>query len=167
MSLNIVTNYQLITELKKSRYFRVSLGLIPTVEKNGGRSFNDKDKFSFTYNNQYKTTIYGQGNVGDIRFYTDHYILEPMMAVYFGENFEEFLFDFDFKMVKEKGVDFYLGHIIKEVETKYEEKLKADELKKAVEKPKGNPNNVISNPGGASYEDVRAYMEQQRQNRQL
>ena len=39
--------------MKRSPFFRVSLGLVPTVEKNGSRSFNDKDKFSFFYNTKY------------------------------------------------------------------------------------------------------------------
>lgn len=163
--VNIVTKFQLITNIKTSRYFRVSLGLIPTVEKNGSRKYNDKDRFSFYYNNAYNTTIYGQGNVGNIKFYTDHYITEDVLAVYYGENFEEFIFDFDFAMVKEKGMDFYLGHILKESEIKYEEKKKNDELKKAEEKPTGNADLILQNPGAVSYADIQAYMEKKRQER--
>ena len=88
--VNIVTNFQLITQIKTSRYFRVSLGLIPTIEKNGSRKYNDNDRFSFFYNNSYNTTIYGQGNVGNIKFYTDHYITDNVLAVYYDENFEEY-----------------------------------------------------------------------------
>lgn len=167
MSMHIVTNFQIINEMKRSNFFRVNLGLVPTVEKNGNRSFNDKDKFSWFYNTRYRTTIYGQGNIGDIKFYTDHYIKEPVLAVYFGDNFEEFVFDFDSSIINSKGVDFYIGHIIKEVETKYEELLKNNELKKLEEKPKGDANKVLNNPGSVSYEDLKAYIEQQKRNRQL
>jgi hypothetical protein len=167
MGMHIVTNFQIINEMKKSPFFRVSLGLVPTVEKNGSRSFNDKDKFSWFYNTRYKTTIYGQGNVGDIRFYTDHYIKDQLLAVYFGDNYEEFIFDLDLAMISSKGVDFYIGHIIKEVETRYEELIKNNELKKLEEKPKGNASKVIQNPGAVSYEDLKAYLEEQRRNRQL
>lgn len=165
MAVNIVTNYQLITHIKTSRYFRVSLGLVATVEKNGSRKFNEKDMFSNIYSNSYNTTIYGQGNVGNIRFYTDHYIKEPVLAVYYGEAFEEFIFDFDFAMFREKGMDFYLGHILKEVEIKYEERKKNDELKKIEEKPAGNPELISQNPGSVSYADVQAYLEKKRQER--
>jgi hypothetical protein len=167
MGMHIVTNFQIINEMKKSQYYRLSLGLVATVEKNGSRTYNDKDRFSWFYNNKYKTTIYGQGNIGDIRFYTDHYIKDMVLAVYFGDNFEEFIFDFDIQMINSKGIDFYLGHILKEVETKYEELIKNNELKKLEEKPKGDASKILNNPGSVTYEDLKAYMEEQRKNRQL
>ena len=92
--LSIVSNFQVLQSFKNSRYFRVSLGLVPTVEKNGSRIYNDKDKFAKFYNMQYNTTIYGQGNVGDIRFYVDHYIKGTSFAVY-TEDLQEFLFELD------------------------------------------------------------------------
>ena len=165
MNVNIVTNFQLISQIKTSRYFRVSLGLVATVDKNGSRKYNDADRFSHFYNNSYNTTIYAQGNAGNIRFYTDHYILEPILAVYYGDNFEEFIFNFDAKIVKEKGMDFYPGHILKEMETKYEEKKKNDELKKLEEKPVGNAEMISKNPGSVSYADIEAYLEKKRQER--
>jgi hypothetical protein len=55
------SNFQILQEFKKSRYFKVNLGLIATVEKNGKRAFNNQDKFSFSYNTNYNTTILGQG----------------------------------------------------------------------------------------------------------
>ena len=115
MGLHIVGSYQTINKFKTSRYFKQNLGLVATVEKNGSRVYNDKDKFSFFYNNQYRTTIYAQGNVGDIRFYGDHFIKDKTFAVYYGHTYEEFLFEFDDEINKEKGTDFYLGHILKNV----------------------------------------------------
>ena len=44
MQVNIVTNFQILQEIKKSKYFQVNLGFVPTVEKNGQRVFNDQDK---------------------------------------------------------------------------------------------------------------------------
>jgi hypothetical protein len=165
MIVNIVTNFQIIGKIKTSRYFRTNLGMVATIEKNGSRKYNPKDTFSSFYNSAYNTVIYAQGNVGNIRFYTDHYIMEPVMAVYVGENFEEFIFDFDEAMSKEKGMDFYLGHILKESDLRYEEKKKNDELKKAEEKKKGDAEAVILNPGAVSYEDIQAYLEKKRQER--
>ena len=58
------------------------------------------------YNSQYKTTIYAQGNVGDIKFYTDVFIKDPIMAIYVGPENEEFLIDVDFSIIKEKGINY-------------------------------------------------------------
>lgn len=163
--LNVVSSYQTLQEFKKSRYFRVSLGLVPTVEKNGSRVYNDKDRFAKFYNMQYNTTIYGQGNVGDIKFYVDHFIKEPVMAVYVGSTNEEFVFNVDFKIIKENGIDYYLGHILKEVETQYEERIKNETQKKMESKKKGDPSLVMNNPGSVTYEDLKAYLEKRNSER--
>ncbi len=165
MQVNIVTNFQILQEIKKSKYFQVNLGFVPTVEKNGQRVFNDKDRFSQIYNGNYNTTIYAQGKIGNIRFYTDHYIQDPVMGVYCGDNFEEFVVNFDSKKLREKGIDGYLGSIIKEAEEQYDELLKTNAIKEIEEKPKGNADKLTSNPGGVTWEDVKAYLEKERGNR--
>ena len=43
--LSIVSSFQVLQNFKKSRYFRISLGLVATVEKNGSRTYNKSDKF--------------------------------------------------------------------------------------------------------------------------
>jgi len=55
-------------------------------------------------------------NIGDIKFYTDHYIKDSTFAAFHGDNFEEFLFKFNDEIEMIKGIDFYLGKVIKEVE---------------------------------------------------
>ena len=161
MAYNVVTNSLIVNEVKKCRYFRTNLGLVTTVDKGGNRVFNEKDQFSYFYNTQYRTTIYAQGNVGDIKFYTDHFIKDPMMVVYYGDNNEEFIFDVDLKFLSEKGIDFYLGHILKEVETKYEERVATKTEKKMEPKKAGNSEMITFNPGAVTYEDLKAYMEKQ------
>lgn len=165
MGLNVVSSYAVSGEFKKSRYFRQNLGLVATIEKNGRRVFNDKDKFNQYYNTQYRTIIYAQGNVGDIRFYADHFIKDNTFAVYQGEHFEEFLFKYDFELVNEKGIDFYLGHILKSVEEQYEERVRNEELKKLEPKPEGNPDLLTSNPGNVTYADVKAYLDKKQKER--
>lgn len=160
MAYNIVTNFKIINEFKKrSRYFKINLGIVNTVDKNGNRVLNDKDSFANFYNTLYKTTIFGQGNIGDIRFFLDHYIKEDIMAFYYNE--EEFIFDFDLKMIEEKGVDFFIGHIIKKIETEYEDRLKEAEIKKAEPKKPGDPNKLTQNPGQVTYDDIKAYLDKQ------
>jgi hypothetical protein len=162
--LNIVTNYQILQEFKKSQYFKVNLGLVPTVEKNGTRKFNNNDQFAFSYNNAYNTTIYGQGNIGNIKLYTDHYITDPIFVVY-TTDFEEFIFDFDKIMLREKGIDKYLGFIIKTTEEQYDERVNTNALKKAEEKPKGNAETIFSNPGNVNYEDLKEYLKNKNKER--
>jgi hypothetical protein len=88
----------------------------------------------------------------------DHYISDQTFAIYSGDYFEEFIFDFDDKLVQEKGTDFYIGHLLKTVDEKYEERIKNNELKKMEPKPVGNADNVLINPGNVTYEDLKAYL---------
>lgn len=165
---NIVTSFGIVNEIKfGSKYFRVNLGFAATVEnQSGDRTLSDKDQFSYFYNNQYKTTIYAQGNVGNIRFYTDHYIKEDVMAVYY--NFEEFVVPYDRNLVKEKGVDSMIGLLLKTVKDEYQARQEEIEWKKkeeALNKKSGNADLVSLNPGAVSYEDLKAYMEKKRTDR--
>jgi hypothetical protein len=160
---NIVLKPGLINELKKSKYFKQRLGLVSTVDKNGSRIYNEKDKFSHFYNTLYKTTIYMQGSIGNITFYIDYYIREDLIAMYY--NTEEFIFKFDFDVVKEKGIDFYLGHLLKKIDIEYEERLRKAEEKKIEVKKEGSADKIISNPGSVNYEDLKAYLEQKNKNR--
>lgn len=165
MGLNIVSSYQIAQEFKRSNYFRQNLGMVSTIDKGGRRLMNDKDKFAAHYNTIYKTTIYAQGNVGDIRFYVDHFIKDSTFAVYSGENFEEFIYKFDNDFVSSKNIDSYLGFLLKDVDEKYDEKVKNDELKKLEPKPAGIAENIFKNPGNVTYEDLKAYLEKKNQER--
>lgn len=161
MAYHIVTNSVVIYEVKKCRYFKTNLGLAATVDRNGQRLFNDADKFAHFYNTQYRTTIYAQGNVGDIKFYTDVFIKDAIMAIYVGVENEEFLIDVDFNMIKEKGIDFYLGHVLKNVEEEHEKRIKESTEKKVEPKISGNPDLITFNPGAVRYEDLKAFLEKQ------
>ena len=125
---NIVTSPFIISEIKKCKYYKVNLGLVSTIDKNGHRVLNENDKFGYFYNSQYKTTIYMQGTIGDISFYIDHYIKDEVLAVYY--NSEEFIIPFDKPLLVEKGIEFYLGSIFKKIEIEYEDRIKEAEEKK-------------------------------------
>ena len=165
MSINIVCGYIISSEFKRSNHFFQSLGLVATVEKNGCRVLNDKDGFSKFYNTQYRTIIYAQGKIGDIRFYLDHAIKDDNFGVYVGDNFEEFVNTFDKEIVSKKGIDFYIGHLLKMADEAYEEKSKNDELKKLEDKKIGDPNQILQNPGSVTYEDLKSYMEKKQKER--
>jgi hypothetical protein len=160
---NIVTRQSLIQELKKSKYWRQNLGVVTTLEHNGQRRYNEKDKFSYFYNTQYKTNIQMQGTIGNIVIYLDYYIHEDVVALYY--NTEEFIFQWDSKMVNEKGIDFYLGHLLKTMETQHEERIKKAEEKDLEVKKVANPDLITSNPGLVTYEDLKAYLAEKGKNR--
>jgi hypothetical protein len=67
-------------------------------------------------------------------------------------------------MVQSKGVDFYLGHLLKLADEAYDLKVKNDELKK-IDKTEGNADKLIANPGNVTYEDLKAYMEKKQAER--
>jgi len=165
MAINVITSYQVAQVFKTSRYFRQNLGLVITVDKSGRRDMNRKDEFAFFYQNQYRTTIYAQGNIGDVRFYVDHLIKDNTFAIYTGETFEEFLYTFDTKLIKEKGIDHYIGFLLKDVDLKYEEKVKTEELRKLEPVPEGDPEKLFTNPGSVTYADVKAYLEKKQKER--
>ncbi|MCK9477754.1 MAG: hypothetical protein M0R46_17715 [Candidatus Muirbacterium halophilum] len=159
---NIVTNSQFISELKKSRYFKINLGLAATVDVGNGRVFDKRDKFAYFYNMQYSTTIYGQGNIGDIKFYTDVYINKPIIAIYVGDDFEEFIMEIDYNILQQKTIDSYLGYILKNVDEQLEERIKNKTTKVVDEKPIGDPNLLTINPGSVKFEDIQAYIQKQK-----
>ena len=64
-------------------------------------------------------------------------------------------------MVNEKGIDFFLGHIIKKIETKYEDRLRESEMKKSEPKKEGDADLIIKNPGSVTYDDIKAYIKKQ------
>ena len=160
MQYNIVTNYQVNQIFKsKSKYYRMSLGFATTmIDRTGERRLNKADNFAYFYNQLYKATIQAQGSIGNIRFYTDHYIKEDHIAFYYDE--EEFIFDFDKKMVEEKGADFYLGHLIKTIETQHQDRIKEKEVQiEEQKKVVGDPDKIFVNPGAMTYADLKAYMD--------
>lgn len=164
MEYNIVTNYKVIQEAKKYPHYMVSLGYSSTKKDGDKRVLNEKDKFAHFYNKRYNTTIYGQGYIGDISFYTDHFIKEDVVAIYY--NFEEYIFDFDFTISTEKGIGAYLGSFFKLIEESIESSKKKD-ITVPNETPIGNPYKLVPghaqyNPGSVTFDDIKAYKEAKR-----
>ncbi len=161
---NVVCGLNTISDIKKCRYFKVKLGLASTkIERSGERVPNDDDQFSFHYNEKYRTPIYMQGSIGDINFYTDHYISDNTIYIFHVK--EEFIFKFDRNMVKEKGIEFYLGHLIKNIETENQERIlksKQDEIKT---KRDADPGLLTKLPGSVRYDDIKAYIEKRNSER--
>jgi hypothetical protein len=163
MNLNIVTSYNINQLIKlNSKYYKVDLGQSITLEdRSGERTSNTNDKFAFVYSHHYKTSILKQGKVGDITFYTDHLIIDDKFRFYIDR--EEFIYDFDLNMIQQKGIDAYLGNILKLSKESYEELIN-NEIDDARNK-KGNADKVVMNPGSVRYEDLQAYIEKNKSER--
>ena len=156
----IVTNHYVMSFIKQSQYFQVNLGVAATMERNGDRLLNENDKFAGSYGLQYKTTIYAQGTIGDLFFYVDYGIIENEIAAY--HKLEEFIFQFDEKWVREKGISSYLGHILKTIDEEYAKRKGLNVEKTTEEKAKGQPEKIFVNPGAVTYDDIKAYIQQKR-----
>lgn len=160
---HVVTNFNINQIIKNnSKYYNVSLGLSSTFSKKSGvdRTYNENDQFSYVYSTVYKTSIYCQGTIGNIKFYTDHFIKEDKIAFYYDR--EEFVFDFDIKMLKEKGTDGYLGYLLKEVKESYKRIKNISDDDKDDVVSVGNAEKVMKNPGSVTYEDIKAYLQNKR-----
>jgi hypothetical protein len=163
MTFNIVTNYQINTIIKQnSKYYKINLGQSITMEdRSGDRILNKNDQFAFVYNHHYKASILKQGSIGDIDFYTDHLITDSIFRFYV--NNEEFIYEFDYTSIKEKGIDFYLGNILKSSKESYsqiqKDKIEMQNIKR------GNGKKVLTNPGAVRYEDLKAYMDEKNTSR--
>lgn len=160
MEFYIVTGRETINSVfKRCEYFKQNLGMVSTIGKNGHRILNNKDDFAFYFNTLYKTTIYGSGNIGDIVFYYDVYIKDKSIAVYICEDglYDEFIFEYDRKLEKEKGINNYIGYLLKESETEYEVRKEKEKIKKETPKPVGNSQKLTLDPGNVTYDDILAY----------
>ena len=156
----MVTSLKIINKIKSYKNFVVSLGYKNYTGPDEQKTLNDKDRFAFFYNSKYKTTIFGQGYIGDINFYVDHYITDDQIAIYF--NKEEYPFNWDWKTVNEKGVEWYLGHLLKNIHDEINKKEEMEEQKLEGDIKKGDPYKVINNPGAVTFEDIKAYQEAKR-----
>ena len=164
MKLNIVANSNIMSIFKESNHFIKNLGYAATKELNNQRLLADYDLFIKFYGTEYKTIIYSQGSIGDISFYTDHYVNNNVFGVYCGNEFKEIIFNFDFNLKNEKGIDFYIGYIIKKVEEELDSKIiKNTNNDETI--ISGQANKLITNPGNVTYDDVRAYILEKQKHR--
>jgi hypothetical protein len=169
---NFVTGIDISITFKQSTLFKTNLGRsITTRQKESDRSgerhvtkfsINDSDVFVKFYYEKFKTIIQSVGNIGSINFFTDHYLKNDQIVVYYKE--KEFVFTHDLVILKNKGVDNYLGYIIKEIETKYIDQVKdaKDIVLEEDLDANGNPDKLFTNPGAVSYEDLKKYIKQKK-----
>jgi tRNA G10 N-methylase Trm11 len=136
---------------------------ISAVNKNNQRklSINDRDEFIKFYYNKHKIIAQSVGNIGSINFFTDHYIKEDIVVVYCND--KEFVFEHKRDLMKAKGIDAYLGSIIKEIETKYGDEIKISKPIVNTDAAKEGDASVLKlSPGSVTYEDILKYKSQRK-----
>lgn len=163
--VNIVCGQSVLFQFKKSNFFKRDLGKVSTIEKQGSRVYNDGDPFAKYYNTRYRTTIYKTGKIGDISFYLDYNLIDDIYGLYYGESFYEYVMKFDIKVSNEKGINSYIGSILKDIEEKHENESKNKESANKNEEKKGDPSKLITNPSAVKYEDIVEYIKSKQQNR--
>lgn len=157
MSIHIVAGFNSINHIKRSKYFKVNLGFVSTVEKNGNREYNKSDEFCYFYNKKYKTTIAGKGLIGDISFYLDYNIVNDILLLYYNDEYEEYVYKLDLTHIREKGIEDYLGFILKQTEEKHNAEIEKRKIKEE-EVVVGNADKLFLNPGSVKYEDLMEYI---------
>ena len=157
MRKNIVTNISIMSTFKTSPYFRTNLGVATTMERGGERVLNKADSFASYYYTRYRSYPLGQGVIGEIMFYVDHYIKDPLIAMYVDN--QEFIFEYDENHVNEHGINHYIGHLLMTVDSRMgirQEKKEEEEIERFVDTP--DPDKLLTNPGAVTYDDLKAFI---------
>lgn len=158
---NFVSTHLINQCFKKSNYFKMNLGKALSVAKDKKRKFklNDDDTFIKFYLEKYRRVIYSEGNIGQINFFLDHSLNNNQILVFYKE--KEFAFEHNPLLLKSKGINGYLGSFIEEIETKYKSEIE-NVPNIEINEQQGIAEKVINNPGAATYEDIKKYMEAKR-----
>lgn len=157
----VVSSYKTINNIKNSsRYYKTNLGFSVSIDMGDDKVVSDKDRFAFAWQGSKGNSIFSSGEIGNVHFYVDHSQKDPHLICV--HNFEEFIFDLDTFYIKEKGMDSFIGKMIKEVDEKFRTP-KDENSSSALENipevlPHGNSEKLFKNPGQVRYEDVQEYL---------
>ena len=150
---NFVTTSVISNFFKGSKYFKRDMGFSITSSASGEKKIDLSDTFLKFYNSKHGTLPKKEGNIGSISFYTDFYIKGDIIGVFHKGN--DYIFECDMNKIRNVNIDSYIGDIIKEIETKYND----EDLDVVTEdKEAGDPNMVFKNPGAVTYADMKAYL---------
>lgn len=157
----VVSSYKTINYIKSSsRYYKTNLGFSVSIDMGDDKVVSDKDRFAFAWQGSKGNPIFSSGEIGNVHFYVDHSQKEPHLICV--HNFEEFIFELDTIYIKEKGMDSFIGKMIKQVDEKFktpENENSSSTLPNTPEVlPQGNSEKLFKNPGQVRYEDVQEYL---------
>lgn len=96
-----------------------------------------------------------EGNMGSIKFYSDHYMKRSDEIIIFYKE-KDFVFIHNKNLYNNLGAEGYLNELIKEIETKYFDEIdKAKDRK--TKKNTADASKVFMDPGSVTYEDILKY----------
>lgn len=154
---NIVTTLNINQLFKKSKFYKKQLGWSITDKTNSNNRFkvNEKEEFRQFYMDKYKSFIQMEGNMGSIKFYSDHYMKRSDEIIIFYKE-KDFVFIHNKNLYNNLGAEGYLNELIKEIETKYFDEIdKAKDRK--TKKNTADASKVFMDPGSVTYEDILKY----------
>ena len=169
---NFVAKKSIVDSFKGSKHFKINMGHSLSVNDGGDRKFriSDKDKFTKFYHDKYNIALLSEGNIGTLNFFSDYYIDEEIVVVFFGD--VDFIFVHEADRLKKEGVDSYLGSIIQEIEKKYEHELvnagngsDVGNINGVTEDESGSggdADKLVNNPGAVTWEDIEAHYRKKR-----
>ncbi len=156
---NIIAPKRIIDQFKRSKWFKVNLGRNVSLRDKDQTRFeiNPEDVFVKFYFEKYKVLIQSEGMIGTINFFSDYYINGDIVVIYYKS--KEFIFQHEAERINKNGVDDYIGSIIKEIVTKYQEEL--DVVDDIETDNKIDPEKVVNNPGAVTWDDIVAMKKKQ------
>jgi len=157
----VVSSYKTINYIKSSsRYYKTNLGFSVSIDVGDDKVVSDKDRFAFAWQGSKGNPIFSSGEIGNVHFYVDHSQKDPHLICV--HNFEEFIFELDTIYIKEKGMDSFIGKMIKQVDEKFKTPEDENSSSPSQNTPEvllqGNSEKLFKNPGQVRYEDVQEYL---------
>ena len=161
----IVSGRSVISQLKMSKYFKVDLGKSFMGNSKGElkADLSRQEEFDKFYHNKYNTKIFKTGSIGKIEMYIDNNLYDDIVLFYEDHDFS---FKHNTKIMREGGIEKYIGSMIKEIETNYLLKIQAD--KKAEEELTADQkihiaqNKIKTNPGAVTYDDIKEILKRKK-----
>ena len=157
--LKFISNKSIISQFKASKLFKTDLGRSFLNTGKGGlkADLSRQEEFvQFYHGKTNGVKLHKEGSIGQIEFYTD-YTIRDQVIVYYDQY--DFTFVHNQKTMRDKGIEKYLGSIIKEVETKFLPNIKhVENEEKGIsqeEKMARAQNKIKTNPGMVTYDDIK------------
>jgi len=158
MSFKFVSNKSIISKFKSSKLFKTDLGRSFTNSGKGGikADFSRQEDFVRNYYEANNQMLHKEGNIGKIEFYSDFRVNNKIKVFY--ENYD-FIFDYDMTSLRDKGVEAYLGSILKDIEINLLPNMKPKKVEKIELSEEQRialaQQKIKTNPGAVTYDDIK------------
>ena len=104
----------------------------------------------------YSTLLFSEGNVGSIKFYSNPYMVDDVIAVY-DDEFNELKLVYDFNYMNSVSINSYLGEVMKEFNKAYYPTSVDDYIEN-----EGDADKLYTQPWAVKWEDIKAYFDKKK-----